>query len=78
MIDTHAHLDSCSDGADAVLERAHEAGVTRVVTIGSGIPSCRESLTIAEQHEGVFCALGIHPHLAGDVGSTDLDELREL
>ena len=78
MIDTHAHLDSCGDSPTELIERARQAGVTRVVTIGSGIQSCRESLAIAEQHEGVVCALGIHPHQAGDVADGDLDELREL
>ena len=79
MIDTHAHLDSCIDSPSEVVARARAAGVNRIVTIGSGLPSCRESLVIAEEHEGVvFCALGIHPHQAGDVGPRDVDELREL
>ena len=61
-----------------LLQRAREVGVTRVVTIGSGLDSCRESLAIAEQHDGVYCALGIHPHQAGDASDRDFDELRQL
>ena len=41
MIDTHAHLDACSDPASAVLERARAAGVERVITVGTTIDSCR-------------------------------------
>ena len=41
MIDTHAHLDACGDPVEELLARAREAGVRRVVAIGSGIPSCR-------------------------------------
>ena len=78
MIDTHAHLDSCADGPAAVLERARAAGVERVVAIGSGLDSCRETLAIAAEHEGVVAALGIHPHQAGEATDADLDELEKL
>jgi TatD DNase family protein len=78
VIDTHAHLDACADAAADVLARARAAGVGRVIAIGSGLKSCRETLDICDREEGVFAALGIHPHQAGDVREGDLDGLREL
>jgi TatD DNase family protein len=78
VIDTHAHLDALEEPAEEVLARAREAGVTRVVSVGSGIASCRQTLAIAERQTGVTAALGIHPHQAGEARDTDLDELREL
>jgi TatD DNase family protein len=78
VIDTHAHLDAPADGAAALLERAREAGVTRVVTVGSGIDSCRHALAIAEEHDGVYAALGIHPHQAASEEAGRLPELTEL
>ena len=78
MIDTHAHLDASADGAAAIVARAREAGVTRIVAVGSGIDSCRATLTLAEEHEGVFAALGVHPHQAADEDADRLLELREL
>jgi TatD DNase family protein len=78
VIDTHAHLDACESPADELLARARAAGVDRVVTIGSGIDSCRAALAIAAAEPGVFAALGIHPHQAGDDESARLAELREL
>jgi TatD DNase family protein len=78
VIDTHAHLDASADGAAALLERARAAGVTRVVAVGSGLDSCRTTLALAEQHEGVYAALGIHPHQAGSEEAERLPELREL
>lgn len=78
MIDTHAHLDACAEPADVLVERARAAGVGRIVSVGSGIDSCRETLAIAEREQGVFAALGIHPHQAGDPDADRLDELREL
>ena len=78
MIDTHAHLDACAEPADDLVTRAREAGVERIVSVGTGLESCRETLAIARRHEGVFAALGIHPHQAGDPDAAAVDELREL
>jgi DNA polymerase (family X) len=59
LIDTHAHLDACAEPAEHLLRRAREAGVDRVVAVGSGLDSCRETLAICEREEGVYAALGI-------------------
>lgn len=75
MIDTHAHLDALDD-ASAALERARSAGVERVIAIGSGLESVRATSALAAGEEGVFVAMGIHPHQAGNEES--LDELRRL
>jgi TatD DNase family protein len=78
VTDSHAHLDACEEPADALVERAREAGVERIVSVGSGLESCRKTLAIAARHEGVFAALGIHPHQAADEDADQLAELREL
>jgi len=78
VIDTHAHLDACAEPAEALVARARAAGVTRIVTVGTGIDSCRAALAIAEAHEGVYAALGIDPHQASSVEAGRLDELRGL
>jgi TatD DNase family protein len=71
VIDTHAHLDALEEPADVVVDRAREAGVTRIVSVGTDAASWAGTLAIAERHVGVFAALGIHPHEAegGDVGA---------
>jgi TatD DNase family protein len=78
VTDTHAHLDACDEPASALVERAHAVGVTRIVTIGTGIDSCRAALAIAEEHPGVYAALGVDPHQAATPEAGRLDELREL
>ena len=78
MIDTHAHLDACRDDPEALVARARAAGVDRIVAVGSGIDSCRAALAVAEREPGVYAALGIHPHQAGDGEAGRLAELREL
>ena len=78
MTDSHAHLDACEEPAGALVERAGAAGVTRIVTIGTGIDSCRIALEIADEHEGVFAALGVDPHQAATPEAERLDELGVL
>jgi TatD DNase family protein len=76
MIDTHAHLDP--DDAAGVLERARAAGVGRVITVATTIAGCREALALADDHQGVYASLGLHPHLAAEAGPAELAELSDL
>ncbi len=67
MFDTHAHIQDAVFDPDraAMLERAREAGVTRIMTIGTDIADSRRAqLTAAEC--GLDYAIGIHPHEAED------------
>jgi TatD DNase family protein len=70
VIDTHAHLDALDDDPAAVVARAREAGVTRILTVGM-----TEAVALAERFDGVFAIVGIHPHDAAD---GDLEEVRSL
>ena len=78
MTDTHAHLDACADPPAELVARARAAGVDRIVAVGSGLDSCRATLAITHQEQGVWAVLGIHPHQAGEADAGRLDELREL
>lgn len=77
-VDSHAHLDDPAFAPDleAVLARAREAGVARLVTIGTSLESSRRALAIAEGHAEVWFAPGIHPHEADNPGP--VEELRAL
>ena len=78
MIDTHAHLDACADPPGEVVARAREAGVERILTVGTTVQGCRTALALADELEGVFAILGIHPHEAGSADEDDVREVREL
>jgi TatD DNase family protein len=78
VTDSHAHLDACDEDAAALVGRARAAGVTRIVTIGTGIDSCRAALGIAEANDGVYAALGIDPHQAATPEAQRIGDLREL
>jgi TatD DNase family protein len=75
VIDTHAHLDALDDPAAAVF-RAREAGVTRIVTIGTDPTSWAKTLPILEEHDGVYGVAGLHPHEAAS--DFDVDTLERL
>jgi len=77
VIDTHAHLAALDDPDEAV-ERAAEAGVGRILTVGTDVEDCRRALALADEHDGVYAILGIHPHSAGTATDADLAELRGL
>ena len=77
MIDTHAHLTSLDDAEEAI-ERAAEAGVTRILTVGTDVEDCRRALELAGKHDGVYAILGIHPHSADTATDTDLAALGNL
>jgi len=78
VIDTHAHLDALEDDPGDVVARASAAGVTRILTVGTDVSGCRRALELADQHEGVYAILGIHPHAANDATDDDVAEVRSL
>ena len=78
MIDSHTHLHVCKpDDADLVAA-AQAAGVTRMLTVGTNGPTCREALAAAERFPQVRAAIGRHPNEATAFDDADLAELRAL
>jgi TatD DNase family protein len=75
VTDSHAHLDALEGSADDAVARACEAGVTRIVTIGTHAAEWSEVLAIAERNDGVSVALGIHPH---EAANGDVARLRDV
>lgn len=80
MIDSHCHLtyDALSSQLAGVLERAAGAGVARMITIGTSVADARKAIALCRAHANVRCAVGIHPHHAGEAADGDLAALAEL
>ena len=80
LIDAHAHLDMPEFEKDlpGVIQRAQEAGVTTILTVGTDPTSCRRTLEIAEAYPHIFAIVGVHPHNAADIEEKDLDGLKDL
>ncbi len=80
LIDTHAHLDYPDFAADFddVLRRANEAGVTRIITIGTSVASSRLAVQLAETHPNIYAVIGVHPTTADESEEDVITPLREL
>jgi TatD DNase family protein len=77
LVDSHCHLDfpDFADELDAVVARAHDADIGRIVTISTRVARHDGLLAIAERFPDVFCSVGTHPHNAHeelDVTAADL------
>ena len=81
MIDSHCHIDPTvfggDEGVDAVVARAHAAGVERMLCVGSGygFASAERAVTVAKRHPSVRASVGLHPHDAKDFSPARFAEL---
>jgi TatD DNase family protein len=81
LIDIGANLthDSFADDRDAVIQRASDAGVNRMVLTGSSAQGSRDAVNLAESRPGKFFATaGVHPHHASDYTDDVHSTLAEL
>jgi len=80
LFDSHCHLDDTSYTGDrqSVLERAHAAGVSRMMTIGVTLGTSRAAVDLAKTHPGVYASVGVHPHDAQECSDAVLASLVSL
>jgi TatD DNase family protein len=74
MVDTHCHLDMCEDGA---LERARQAGLSRIATIGMNGESWVKAGELAAANDDVYAIVGVHPNEAAGYRDEQIEEVRE-
>jgi len=77
LVDSHCHLDFPDFAAerDAIVSRAREQNIVRMVTISTKVHKFADIRSIADTYEDVFCSIGTHPHYADkepDVTTADL------
>ncbi|MCJ7777726.1 MAG: TatD family hydrolase [Sedimentisphaerales bacterium] len=80
LIDTHCHLtfDVLAHDIDAVIARSREASVTEWITVGTDLKECQKAVELTERFEGMYAAIGIHPHEAKTVITETIEELKKL
>lgn len=78
MIDAHTHLELCEPADAELVAAAVEAGVERIVTVGTTGESCRAALAAAEAFPQVYAAIGRHPNAATGFDDADASELAAL
>lgn len=80
MFDTHVnlHAEAYADDLSDVLERAREAGITRMLAICERLDSFPKVKAIADANADIWCSAGTHPHHAKDFTDTTADDLIAL
>ncbi len=80
LVDSHCHLDfpQLAEDLDAVIARAHAAGVTRMVTICTKLRTLPPVQALAEAHPGIYFAAGTHPMSVADEPMVSVAELVAL
>src|ERR1700751_1946778 len=80
LVDSHCHLDFPDFAADldAIVARAADAGISRMVTISTRVKRLGGLIAIAERFPNVYCSVGTHPHHADEEDGISADELIEL
>jgi TatD DNase family protein len=78
MVDSHTHLSFCEPPDAELGAPPPEAGVERLVTVGTTSLACRAALRAADDFPQVYAAIGRHPNEATGFDDADLAELRAL
>jgi TatD DNase family protein len=82
LTDSHAHLDDArfASDRDAMIQRAWDSGVRRILTIGNGTGpddmGC--GIPFAEAHPWIFTTVGVHPHDASKVEDRHIEMMEQL
>jgi TatD DNase family protein len=82
LIDSHAHIQGkeYAGEAEAVISRAREAGVEKIIVVGGAgdLSSNQAAVALADSYGNLYATVGMHPHDAKDVGEEELKELKAL
>ncbi len=80
LVDHHCHLDHWASPAerDALVARAHAAGVGKIVTISTRVRNFETYRNIAEAYPDVYFTVGTHPHQAHEELDVPVDEIVRL
>ncbi|MFZ5998066.1 MAG: YchF/TatD family DNA exonuclease [Nitrospirota bacterium] len=78
MIDTHCHLemDAFDHDREDVIKKAKEAGLEALITIGSDFEGCKGAVELAEKHDFIYAAVGMHPHDAKDFNEDIFNQIK--
>jgi TatD DNase family protein len=80
LIDTHTHLDDPRYDSDreAMIQRAKEAGIEAMITIGCDLATSRAAVDLADRYEFVYASVGVHPHEVRHIEDHWYAEFRKL
>lgn len=79
LVDSHCHLDfpDFANDLDAVIDRARENGIRVMQSICTKMPAFEKIHALVQQHEHLYCSVGVHPHEVEKHPMVTVDELVE-
>ncbi len=82
LIDSHAHIQGqeYAGEVEAVITRAREAGIDKIIAVGGAgdLSSNHDAIALADSYDNVYATVGMHPHDAKDVGPEELRSVQDL
>lgn len=80
LFDTHAHLDDEKflEDREKIIKYIKDEGVSLVVNIGADMDSSHTGVKLAQKHDFIYAAVGVHPYDAPELTDDNLEELRQL
>ena len=80
IFDSHCHLDDRSfrKDLDQVIERANEAGIARMMTIGINGRTSALAVSLAQSYDGIYASVGVHPHDVKNCSASIIQDLIDL
>lgn len=78
IFDTHSHYDdeAFDDDREELFRAFPGQGIGMIVTVGADIATSRAAIELAETHEHIYAAIGVHPSDTGGMTDADIDWLR--
>ena len=80
LIDSHAHLDDerFDKDRDTLIKSLKENGIDLVINPGSDVLSSIKSVSLSEQYENIYAAVGVHPHSAKEMDESTIEVLKSF
>jgi len=80
LIDSHAHLTlpQFDDDREMVIQRAREAGLKHIITVGLDIEDSHKAIMLTDEYDFIFASIGVHPHDVKSIGTKTYSQLKKL
>ncbi|GHU09026.1 DNAse [Alphaproteobacteria bacterium] len=78
LIDTHCHVHDVEDfnlSADEIVQNARNAGVGRMIVVGTDVENSRRAVEFAEKYDDVYAVIGIHPGVSSGGTVSELEHI---
>ena len=80
LIDSHAHLDDdrFDNDRDKLIKSLKEYGIDLIINPGSDLGSSIKSVSLSEQYDNIYAAVGVHPHSAKEMDDSTIEVLKSF